>query len=50
MGQQDPLSNDKMKAKFLNLVKEYKLDYKLTMYDGDHRIYPDVMLKLAQKL
>ena len=50
MGQQDPLINDKMKAKFLNLVKEYKLDYKLTMYDGDHRIYPDVMLKLAQKL
>ena len=40
MGQQDPLINDKMKAKFLNLVKEYKLDYKLTMYDGDHRIYP----------
>ena len=29
---------------------EYKLEYKLTEYEGDHRIFPDVMLKLAESL
>ena len=39
-----------MKAKFLSLMSNYKLNYKLTQYDGDHRIFPEVMLKLAQSL
>ena len=50
MGKQDHLINDKMKAKFLSLILDYKLDYKLTEYEGDHRIFPDVMLKLVQTL
>ena len=50
MGKQDYLINDEMKAKFLSLISNYKLNYKLTQYDGDHRIFPEVMLKLAQSL
>ena len=50
MGKQDYLINDEMKAKFLSLMSNYKLNYKLTQYDGDHRIFPEVMLKLAQSL
>jgi len=50
MGKQDRLINDKMKSKFLSLMLEYKLEYKLTEYEGDHRIFPDVMLKLAESL
>ena len=50
MGKQDRLINDKMKSKFLSLMLEYKLEYKLTEYEGDHRIFPDVMLKLAKSL
>ena len=48
MGKQDKLINDKMKAKFLKLVTDYKLDYKLTLYDGDHRIYTDVLKELVK--
>ena len=50
MGKQDHLINDAMKEKFLSIVSDYKLDYKLTQYEGDHRIFPDVMLKLAKNL
>ena len=50
MGKKDRLINDKMKSKFLSLMLEYKLEYKLTEYEGDHRIFPDVMLKLAKSL
>ena len=50
MGKQDHLINDAMKEKFLSVVYDYKLDYKLTQYEGDHRIFPDVMLKLAKTL
>ena len=50
MGKKDQLISSEVKAKFLSLVKEYNLKYELTLYDGDHRIYPDVMLKLAQGL
>ena len=48
MGKKDELINQEMKAKFLKLVTEYKLDYKLTLYDGDHRIYPDVLMELIK--
>ena len=48
MGKQDKLINDKMKAKFLKLVTDYKLDYKLKLYDGDHRIYTDVLKELVK--
>tara|TARA_B100000989_G_scaffold96405_1_gene70183 strand:+ start:30 stop:683 length:654 start_codon:yes stop_codon:yes gene_type:complete len=48
MGKQDKLINDKMKAKFLKLVTDYKLNYKLTLYDGDHRIYTDVLKELVK--
>lgn len=48
MGKKDELINEEMKAKFLKLVTEYKLDYKLTLYDGDHRIYPDVLMELIK--
>jgi predicted esterase len=50
MGKKDNLINDKMKAKFLSLVSNYQLNYKLTEYDGDHRIFPEVMFKLAKSL
>ena len=48
MGEKDELINKEMKAKFLKLVTDYKLDYKLTLYDGDHRIYPDVLMELIK--
>lgn len=48
MGKKDELINEEMKAKFLKLVTDYKLDYKLTLYDGDHRIYPDVLMELIK--
>ena len=48
MGKKDELINEEMKAKFLKLVTDYKLDYKLTLYDGDHRIYPDVLMDLIK--
>tara|TARA_B100000768_G_C11283197_1_gene379999 strand:+ start:1907 stop:2560 length:654 start_codon:yes stop_codon:yes gene_type:complete len=50
MGEKDHLITQEMKAKFLDIISQYKMDYKLTLYDGDHRIYPDVMLKLAKSL
>jgi len=50
MGKKDQLISSEVKARFLDLVKEYNLKYELTLYDGDHRIYPDVMFKLAQSL
>jgi predicted esterase len=50
MGKKDQLISSEVKTKFLDLVKEYSLKYELTLYDGDHRIYPDVMFKLAQGL
>jgi len=37
-----------MKAMFIKLVSQYELNYQLTQYDGDHRIYPEVLVKLAQ--
>ena len=48
MGKKDELINKEIKAKFLKLVTDYKLDYKLTLYDGDHRIYPDVLMELIK--
>ena len=48
MGKKDELINEEMKAKFLKLVTDYKLDYKLTLYDGDHRIFPDVLMELIK--
>ena len=48
MGKKDELINEEMKAKFLKLVTDYKLDYKLTLYDGDHRVYPDVLMELIK--
>ena len=48
MGKKDELINEEMKAKFLKLVTDFKLDYKLTLYDGDHRIYPDVLMELIK--
>ena len=48
MGKKDELINENMKAKFLKLVTDYKLDYKLTLYDGDHRVYTDVLKELVK--
>ena len=48
MGKRDELINEKMKAKFLKLVTDYQLDYKLKLYDGDHRIYADVLKELVK--
>ena len=48
MGKKDHLIPEEMKAMFVNLVSQYELDYKLTQYDGDHRIYPDVLVRLAE--
>lgn len=48
MGKKDELINEKMKAKFLKLVTDYQLDYKLKLYDGDHRIYADVLKELVK--
>ena len=47
MGEKDTLINKKMRAKFIALVCDYGLKYKLTKYDGDHRVYPDVLVELA---
>ena len=49
MGKKDELINEEMKAKFLKLVTDYKLDYN-SLYDGDHRIYPDVLMELIKSL
>jgi len=48
MGEKDTLINEKMRAKFIGLVSDYGLKYTLTKYDGDHRVYPDVLTKLAE--
>ena len=48
MGKKDNLINESIRAKFISLVSEYGLKYKLTVYDGDHRVYPDVLTKLAK--
>lgn len=48
MGKKDHLIPEEMKAMFVNLVSQYELDYKLTEYDGDHRIYPEVLVRLAE--
>ena len=48
MGKKDHLISEEIRAMFIKLVSQYELNYKLTQYDGDHRIYPEVLVKLAQ--
>jgi len=48
MGKKDHLISEEIQAMFIKLVSQYELDYKLTQYDGDHRIYPEVLVKLAK--
>ena len=32
---------------FQKVISEYKLDYKLVKFDGDHRIFPDVLKNIS---
>jgi len=50
MGTQDFLIPEEMKAQFEDLIKKYGIKYSLTKYDGGHKIYPDVLLKLSKDL
>ena len=50
MGTQDFLIPEEMKARFVDLIKKYGINYSVTKYDGGHKIYPDVLLKLSKDL
>ena len=49
MGEKDQLITKELSLKFQKVISDYKLDYKLVKYDGDHRIFPDVLKGISDK-
>ena len=49
MGKKDKLITKELSLKFENALSTYKLEYGLVSYDGDHRIFPDVLKNISDK-
>ena len=50
MGKQDYLIPEDYKARFIELIKKYGIDYSVTQYEGGHKIYPEVLLNFSKSL
>ena len=49
MGKKDKLITKELSLKFEEALSTYKLKYGLVSYDGDHRIFPDVLKNISDK-
>ncbi len=49
MGKKDSLITSELSLKFQNDISEYKLNFNLVEYDGDHRIFPKVLKEVSEK-
>mgnify|MGYP001169786810 FL=1 len=47
MGKKDQLITKELSDKFEKIISDYGLDYSLIRYDGDHRIFPDVLKSIS---
>jgi len=50
MGKKDKLITKELSLKFEEALSAYKLKYNLVSYDGDHRIFPDVLKNISDKI
>ena len=50
MGKQDYLIPEDYKARFIELIKKYGIDYSVTQYEGGHKIYHEVLLNFSKSL
>jgi predicted esterase len=48
-GTKDPLITTDLSLKFQKRISEYKLNFDLVEYDGDHRIFPKILKELSEK-
>jgi predicted esterase len=48
-GTKDPLITTDLSLKFQKRISEYKLNFDLVEYDGDHRIFPKVLREVSEK-
>ena len=48
-GAKDPLITTDLSLKFQKRISEYKLNFDLVEYDGDHRIFPEVLKEVSEK-
>ena len=48
-GTKDPLITTDLSLKFQKRISEYKLNFDLVEYDGDHRIFPEVLKDVSEK-
>ena len=48
-GAKDPLITTDLSLKFQKRISEYKLNFDLVEYDGDHRIFPKVLKEVSEK-
>jgi len=49
MGEKDQLITEELSLKFQKVISDFKLNYSLVKYDGDHRIFPDILKKISDK-
>jgi predicted esterase len=47
MGKKDQLITKELSDKFEKIISDYGLNYSLVRYEGDHRIFPDVLKSIA---
>jgi predicted esterase len=48
-GTKDPLITTDLSLKFQKRISEYRLNFDLVEYDGDHRIFPKVLKEVSEK-
>ena len=49
MGEKDQLITEELSLGFQKIISDFKLNYSLVKYDGDHRIFPDVLKNISDK-
>ena len=47
MGEKDQLITEELSLGFQKIISDFKLNYSLVKYDGDHRIFPDVLKNIS---
>lgn len=48
MGKKDPLITRELSLQFQKVISDYKLNFKLIEYNGDHRIFPKVLKEISE--
>ena len=49
MGEKDQLITEELSLGFQKIISDFKLNYSLVKYDGDHRIFPDILKNISDK-